>query len=333
MATSNAWVASPYTNMAQLLLDVMDREYKSFDALLEAFFVHLDNTIHENWEKQQELRRIRAEHAITPLLSCFVHDCLENGTDIEKGGARYNWIMPSFVGVANVVDGLYAMKQLVFEEGMTMAQLRQILADDFKGEEELRQRILTKISKYGNDDDRVDELFGKITEHIIAQCEQYTCMHQNGKLVPSVFCWEKHVRMGLETGATPDGRKGGFPLGDGSGPCQGREMKGPTASILSSTKWEHKKLIGGVAVNLKFSKKALGAQSHEVMKQLIKTYVNRGGFELQINVVDAETLKQARQHPEQYRDLVVRIGGYSDYFVRLSDEMQQEVILRTAHEV
>ena len=142
-----------------------------------------------------------------------------------------------------------------------------------------------------------------------------------------------HERFGTETGATPDGRTAGFPLGDGSGPCQGREMNGPTASILSSTKWEHYKLIGGVAVNIKFSKSSLGANSIETMLTLIKTYLKRGGFEIQVNVVDKETLEKARITPEEYRDLVVRIGGYSDYFVKLSDEMQREVILRTEHQI
>ena len=333
VASSNVWVASPYTNMAQPLLDVLEQDHDSFEQLLQGYFDALDTKIHENWEHQQTLRKLRADYTITPLLSCFVHDCLETGQDIEAGGARYNWIMPSFVGVANVVDGLYAIKKVVFEEGVSMQRLKAALKSDFEEEKALRQHILEDIPKYGNDCDEVDALFGMIAEHITAQCEKYTCMHQNGRLIPSVFCWEKHARMGAETGATPDGRKAGFPLGDGSGPCQGRERKGPTASILSSTKWEHKKFIGGVAVNLKFSKKSLGPESCETMKQLIKTYLRRGGFELQINVVDAETLKKAREHPEQYRDLVVRIGGYSDYFVRLSDRMQLEVIARTAHEV
>ena len=142
-----------------------------------------------------------------------------------------------------------------------------------------------------------------------------------------------HERFGRITGATPDGRKAGFPLGDGSGPCQGRELKGPTASILSSTKWLHHELIGGVAVNMKFSKKSLGSKSLETMKSLVKTYLKKGGFEIQINVIDKETLEKAIINPEEYRDLVVRIGGYSDYFVKLSSEMQQEVILRTEHAI
>ena len=135
----------------------------------------------------------------------------------------------------------------------------------------------------------------------------------------------------METGATPDGRKAGFPLGDGSGPCQGREKCGPTASILSSTKWRHQQLIGGVAVNMKFSRSSLGPDSASVLMALAKTYLARGGFEFQINVVDQETLEKARKNPEAYGDLVVRIGGYSDYFVRLTPEMQEEILLRTAH--
>ena len=156
-------------------------------------------------------------------------------------------------------------------------------------------------------------------------------MLPNGRLIPSVFCWIMHERFGVTTGATPDGRKARFPLGDGSGPCQGREKHGPTASILSSTKWSHRELIGGVAVNMKFLKSSLGAQSVDTLMALVRTYLLRGGFEIQINVVDQETLKDARRHPEAYQDLVVRIGGYSDYFVRLTPEMQEEVILRTAH--
>ena len=148
-----------------------------------------------------------------------------------------------------------------------------------------------------------------------------------------MFCWIMHEYFGTRTGATPDGRCAGFPLGDGSGPCQGRELKGPTASILSSTKWDHSRLIGGVAVNMKFSKSALGAKSLDVMQSLVKAFMARGGFEMQINVTDKELLEKARANPAEYRDLVVRIGGYSDYFTKLSPKMQEEVILRTEHKI
>ena len=334
VGSSNVWVASPYTNMPQLLLDIMDEEYISFDSLLERYFSRLSESIKRNHREQKAQRAIRADNSIKPLLSCFVHDCLERGVDIDRGGARYNWIMPSFVGVANLVDSLYAVKTLVFDEKkLGMAEFKAMLESDYRSEEELRLHILNGIPKYGNDVDEVDRLFGIITERIISECEEESRGEESSALIPSVFCWVMHEHFGRNTIATPDARKAGFPLGDGSGPCQGRELNGPTASIISSTKWDHSKFIGGVAVNLKFSKHSLGEELVNTLMALVKTYMDRGGFELQINVTDNETLKKAIAEPEKYRDLVVRIGGYSDYFVKLSPKMQEEVILRTSHSI
>jgi len=334
IASSNVWVASPYTNMAQLLLDTMTREYDSFEAHISVLLEKLDNSINNNFLGANRLRKQRAEHSMNPLLSCFVNDCLALGTDIERGGARYNWIMPSFVGMANLVDSIYVLKKIVYEnKEYTVCELKEILDNNFDGNEALRQRLLTALPKYGNDINEIDQYFGMFTSHIISECKKYMGEFTSGNLIPSVFCWVMHEHFGRQTGATPDGRLAGFRLGDGSGPCQGREMNGPTASILSSTKWEHRELIGGVALNMKFSKSSLGKDSLNVMQSLIKAYILRGGFEIQINVTDKELLEKAQQNPEEYRDLVVRIGGYSDYFTRLSPEMQQEIILRTEHRI
>lgn len=334
VSSSNVWVASPYTNMAQLLLDTMTREYDSLEAHISALLEKLDNSIKNNYLEQNRLRKQRTEHSMNPLLSCFVNDCLSLGIDIERGGARYNWIMPSFVGMANLVDSIYVLKKIVYEnKEYTVCELKEILDNNFEGNEALRQRLLTALPKYGNDIDEIDQYFGMFTSHIVSECKKYMGELPSENLIPSVFCWVMHERFGRKTGATPDGRLAGFPLGDGSGPCQGREANGPTASILSSTKWEHHELIGGVAVNMKFSKSTLGKDSLNIMQSLIKAYMLRGGFEIQINVTDKELLEKARQKPEEYRDLVVRIGGYSDYFTRLSPEMQQEVILRTEHHI
>ena len=334
VAASNVWVASPYTNLLQILLDIMDRDYNFFEELKEEYFKRLDESIKTNFEIQNNCREIRRNNSLNPLLSCFVNDCLSNGKDIEQGGARYNWIMPSFVGMANLVDSLYAINKLVFEEKkLSLTEFKTVLDNNFEENEILRLYIQNKIPKYGNDIDDIDLYFSEFSEHIVSECEKYIPVLSNGRLIPSVFCWVMHERFGRETGATPDGRKAGFPLGDGSGPCQGRELNGPTASVLSSTKWEHGKFIGGVAVNMKFSKSSLGKNATETMKSIIKTYLKRNGFEIQVNVVDNETLKKAQINPEEYRDLVVRIGGYSDYFVRISKEMQEEIILRTSHHV
>jgi formate C-acetyltransferase len=242
--------------------------------------------------------------------------------------------MPSFVGMANLVDSLYALKTVVYDRGeMTLSEFKKILDENFEGNEALRLRLLRRLPKYGNDADEIDGYFAAFIEHIVSECKKYEGLHTNARLVPSVFCWIMHEYFGRKTGATPDGRKKGFPLGDGSGPCQGREQSGPTASILSSTKWSHAELIGGVAVNMKFSKGMLSDRSEEVLQSLVRVYMQRGGFELQINVTDRETLERARKDPEAYRDLIVRIGGYSDYFTRLSPEMQEEIILRTEHTI
>jgi formate C-acetyltransferase len=332
VAASNVWVACPYTNMVGLLISTMTDEYVNFDAHLSAILKKIDNDIEANFKVFCEARKQRATHSMNPLLSCFVNDCLSLGQDIERGGARYEWIMPSFVGMANLVDSLYAMKRVVYDDKKyTVRELKDILDKNFEGYESLRSYLLYDIPKYGNDNEEIDAYFGMFTEHIVSECEKHKIDGTSIRAVPSVFCWTMHEYFGRRTGATPDGRLAGFPLGDGSGPCQGREMNGPTASILSSTKWDHTELIGGVAVNMKFAKSSLGKSSIDVMSSLIKAYMKRGGFEMQINVVDREVLELARQDPDSYRDLVVRIGGYSDYFTRLSPEMQDEIILRTEH--
>jgi formate C-acetyltransferase len=152
VALSNVWVASPYHNMAQFLLDIMDREYDSLDALMERYYERLDTAIKEEFEKQNENRKTRLHNSMNPLLSCFVHDCLEKGLDIEHGGARYNWIMTNFVGMANLVDSLYALQKIVFEKKeYSICGLKAILDSNFEGNEALRLRLLSKIDKYGND--------------------------------------------------------------------------------------------------------------------------------------------------------------------------------------
>ena len=151
--------------------------------------------------------------------------------------------------------------------------------------------------------------------------------------VPGYFCWIMHEHFGSQTGATPDGRKAGVALADGAGAAQGRERRGPTASVLSTTKWTHRPALGGLVHNLKLSRRALRTETDlKALRAVMETYLRRGGFEIQVNVVGAEMLKQAREHPEMYPDLLVRVAGYSDYFVRLNPNMQDEVIARSEHE-
>ncbi len=346
IASSGVWVASPYINLVQLLLDLLGVPplvsgekapsptiYGAWEDLLEAYRSHLGEVIQKEAVKQNRMQMERYHHGGDPLVSCFVNDCLPRGRDIDQGGARYNWIMPSFVGLANLVDSFVAIRQLVFEaKELDMAEMAHVLETNFQGREDLRQKIMNRIPKYGNDIDGVDELVGMITKWVREETGRYRTW-RGDRFVPSFFCWIMHEQLGSQTAASPDGRLAGFPFGDGSGPAQGREKKGPTASILSSTKWEHWPFIGGIAVNMKFSRKLFQEDSRRKMLDLIHTFMERGGFEIQINVVDRDTLLKARENPEAYKDLVVRVGGYSDYFVHLPAAMQEEVILRTTHEI
>ena len=336
---SSSWVASPYINTIQILLDVLgvkEKEsvpvkFESMESLKTAYFDRLAEEIRKNWAEFDAVMYERTQHFYQPLLSCFVNDCIERGMDIESGGAKYNWIMPSFVGVANLADSFRVIEKFIFEEKtLSFGLLARLLESNFEGEEAWRQKLLNLAEKYGNDEDVADRFVVEFTQWVKNFVKPFRNV-RGGIMVPSQFCWIMHDRLGQETMASPDGRKKGFPLGDGSGPAQGRERNGPTASVISSTKWDQSAFIGGVAVNMKFGKKMFGEESLPKLMALIKTFMMRGGFEMQINVVDQETLLKARETPENYSDLVVRIGGYSDYFVRLSDTMQREVIERTAH--
>lgn len=352
--SSTVWVASPYINLTAPLLDILgagqDRQACSFDefvqhdgcpptqaATFEAFKaaykdrlrLYLRNAVIEQNRGQMERQKNHGD----PLVSCFVNDCLRLGRDQDWGGGRYKFIMPSFVGLANLVDSFLTVDRLVYrDQRYSLSALRDILLQNFAGQESLRQEILMRIPKYGNDNDEADALCREMSEWISEECARYSTWF-GARYIPSLFCWVMHDRLGCQTGATPDGRTAGFPLGDGSGPAQGRERCGPTASALSSTKWDHHRFIGGIAVNFKFGKSMCTPATLPKMQTLIETFLRRGGFEIQVNVVDRATLLAAQAHPEQYQDLVVRIGGYSDYFVNLTPSMQQEVLARTEHEL
>ncbi|MHB1355482.1 MAG: pyruvate formate lyase family protein [Anaerolineae bacterium] len=357
VASSNVYVASPYINMVQLLHDLLgipplgtfitsatgeidhpadvtatlyDR-YPTFEDLVRAYEARLSEWLRTAVMVENTGQMTRYYHGGYPLLSCFVNDCLARGRDIDQGGARHNWIMPSFVGLANLVDTLAVIRRFVYHEHrLGLEEVVAAIVSDYAGREDLRLMFSTQAPKYGNDDDSVDELAVRLTEVIRRECARYRT-YLGDNFHPGFFCWVMHERLGSITAASADGRHAGQALGDGSGPAQGRESLGPTAAILSATKWNHAPMLGGIAVNLKFTRTGQQDTFASGLRSLIGTFIQRGGFEIQINVVDKDTLLAAQSHPEQYRDLVVRIGGYSDYFVGLSPRMQEEIILRTDH--
>lgn len=335
--SSNVWVASPYFPVCQMLLDTIDAEVDSgesvttFESFLTAFRERLGEAVATGAANENAARELRRKYGRKPLQSVFTRDCVGRGRDIDDGGGRYNWVECSFVGLANLVDSLQVLREEVFEEKrLRLAEVKAILEADFAGHERERRRWLEGHAKYGQDCAAVDGLFAEVVDFARAECAKHRIAPDDAPFVPGAFCWVMHEALGRQCGATPDGRRAGVPFADGCGPAQGRESCGPTAAILSTTSWEHSPMLGGLAYNMKFSRRFFDTpKGVEALRDLVLTFLRRGGFETQINVVDAETLKEARQHPDEHRDLVVRIGGYTDYFTRLSPEMQDEVILRT----
>ncbi len=355
VASSNVYVASPYINLLQILNDILGIPPEgpqsaanvpssiklrpisdlpvSYVELVDRFRSGLKQVIRDAVIDQNTQQATRYFNGGQPLLSCFVNDCLSKGIDIDQGGARYNWIEPSFVGLSNLVNSLEAIKKVVFEDHLvSFEDLASALRCNYEGFESIRQLLLNRIVKYGNDDDRADSTAVQVTGWIEEDVRSYRSF-LSGQIISGFFTWIMHEQLGRQTGASADGRRAGFPLSAGSGTSQGCEKKGPTAAVLSATKWDHSPHLGGIAVNLKFSKPRDDDAFEQRLMDVVETYLKRGGFEVQVNVIDRATLEAARQSPELYRDLVVRIGGYSDYFVRLSPEMQAEIIQRSEHDL
>ena len=335
---SNVWVASPYFSTCQILLEEIrvqaDSPAATFEEFLAAYRARLAEAIRQGVAVENRNRELRRVNGRKPFQSLFTNDCIERGRDIDDGGARYNWVECSFVGLANLADSLYVIQEEVYKQNtLSLAQLRDLLEANFEGREADRLRLLKRHPKYGTSAEEVDHLVRDTVAFVTNECARHKMLPDNSHFIPGAFCWIMHEKLGRECGATPDGRKAGFPFADGAGPAQGRETSGPTAAILSTTSWDAAPLIGGVALNMKFNSSLFTSpEAFQRLRDLIVTYLRRGGFEVQVNVVDHAVLQKAKENPDAYRDLVVRIGGYTDYFTRLSPEMQAEVMLRTEYQ-
>ena len=256
---------------------------------------------------------------------------MKRGQSIDQGGAVYNQIQPNFLGLANVADSLLVLDELVFKtKKYTLKEFSTILSNDFKGYEELHNKILHQLPHYGTNDENSNRYVGLVTDAIINACKGLKTF-RGSDLSPGVFSYLEHGRFGLRTSATPDGRKAGYPFASGSSPVQGAETDGPTSAMLSATSWDHRPFLGGVAVNIKFGEHQITEDYLNKMLSMVKTFMKLGGFQLQINAVSNEVLKSAKNEPDKYRDLIVRVGGFSANFVKLSPEIQTEIIDRNEH--
>jgi pyruvate formate-lyase/glycerol dehydratase family glycyl radical enzyme len=277
---------------------------------------------------------IHAEVLPSPFLSLLIADCIERGVDVTAGGARYNFSGVQGVQIANVADSLAAVREAVFDgKWVAAGELLDALRSDFAGRDVLRQRLINRVPKYGNDDERVDQYASRWGDRYCDLVEQYSTI-RGGVYQPGFYTVSAHVPMGANVGATPDGRHAGTPLADGGlSPTAGRDRRGATAVLHSVSKLDLKLASNGTLLNMKFLPAFFdGDEALAKFAQLLRGFTALHIPHVQFNVVSADTLRQAQANPDEFRSLVVRVAGYSAYFTELDKELQDEIIRRTAFE-
>ncbi len=307
-------------------------DFHSFNELLEAYEKQLRYFVDLKVAGNNIIERIFAKHMPVPFQSILIDDCIEKGKDYNDGGAKYNTSYIQGTGLGTLTDCLTAIKYHVFDQkGIGFADLLNACREDFQGEYEvIRQILLNKTPKYGNDNDYADNIARRLVETYFKVLDGRPNT-RGGKYRINLLPTTVHIYFGKVCGATPNGRKAGEPLSEGVSPSQGADKQGPTAVMKSVTKWDHTK-TGGTLLNMKFSPQALKTEEDlKKMAHLIRTFFRLGGHHVQFNIVDMGTLRDAQDHPENYRNLLVRVAGYSDYFVSLHRELQNEIISRTEH--
>ncbi|MGC8865223.1 MAG: trans-4-hydroxy-L-proline dehydratase [Bacteroidales bacterium] len=306
--------------------------FTSFDEFMKAYETQIRHFINIKIKGNIIIEKLFAHYLPAPFLSLVIDDCIDNAKDYNAGGARYNTSYIQGVGMGSVTDSLTALRYHVFErKTITMQGMLDALNHNFENYPELRHQLIYETPKYGNDDDYADAQAQRVFE-IFFDAVDGRPTARGGTFRINLLPTTSHVYFGSVTGAMPDGRKAGVPLSEGISPVQGADHKGPTSVIRSVAKLDHLR-TGGTLLNQKFTP-AFFKDDEAIFKltALVRTYFRLDGHHIQFNVVDAQTLREARKHPENYRDLIVRVAGYSDYFNDLGEDLQNEIILRTEHE-
>jgi pyruvate formate-lyase/glycerol dehydratase family glycyl radical enzyme len=323
--------ADPHTGKQIGLQTGSASKFTSFDQLMTAYKKQLQYFVDGKIKGNNIIERLYAECMPAPFMSLLFDDCIAKGKDYHDGGPRYNSTYIQGVGMGTLTDSLSAVKYHVFDKkNLTMEELLDLLKTNFEASEKIRQMLLNETPKYGNDDDYADSIAQEVFE-VYFDALDGRPNTKGGEYRVNLLPTTVHIYFGRVTGATPDGRKIGEPLSDGISPSQGADKKGPTAVIKSVSKIDHVK-TGGTLLNQKFMPQLLADEvGINKLAHLIRAYFKLGGHHIQFNVVDAETLRQAQKNPEKYRDLIVRVAGYSDYFTDIGKELQDEIISRTEH--
>jgi formate C-acetyltransferase len=307
--------------------------FKKFEDFLNAFYAQADNMIEKIVDGCIIRDRLYIEHLPAPFISAFMQGCLENKKDITKGGAIYDCEGILFMtSIANTIDSLYVIKKLIFEQKkFTFKELIDAIDNNFGGGYEyLHQLIMDLEGKWGNGNPESDELARKVTSHMFKETYKYKTI-KDGFVAPFINSMTTHTYDGRISIATPDGRLAGKPFAASCNPYN-VERFGPTGVLRSVSELEYEHVMG-CAVNIRMHPSGIG-QTEEARKKwiaLVKTYFNLGGEQLQPTVVSTEVLKEAQKNPESYRNIIVKVGGYSAYFTDLGKEIQDEIISRTEH--
>ena len=311
-----------------LTAESFDDVAASFDAQMKYWCDIMISCINKMDAAQQRLKPL-------PYLSLLVQDCIGRAVDVTAGGALYNHSGPQAVGLGTAADGLSVIKQLIFDEKtVTGKELLQALRDNWEGHEPLYATVNgERMHHYGNDDDRADDIARFVMDTYCKYIEHRPTPH-GGEYMPGVFSVTNNVLHGTYAAASPDGRKAGEPVSDCIGPAHtqlgSHDRRGPTAIAKSVAKLDHARIGNGEILNWKFSPSAVsGVTGREALISLMDTYFADGGMQSQFAIVGRETLIEAQKKPEKYADLLVRIAGYSAYFVELSTELQNDLIGRT----
>jgi len=305
--------------------------FATFEDLFAAFLSQMRYFVEVKVRGNSVIERLYATYMPAPFLSTLIDDCIAKGRDYHDGGPRYDTTYIQGVGIGTITDALSAINHHVYEQrDLAMEELLAALDADFAGHERVRQLLLNRTPRYGNDDDAADSIMVRVFNAFFDMIDgrkntRGGTYHLN--MLPTTC----HVYFGSVIGATPDGRKARTPLSEGISPVQGADRHGPTAVIKSAAKMDHAR-TGGTLLNQKFTPQLLADDAGlDKLTQLIRSYFRLDGHHIQFNVVDAEVLRAAQAHPEQHRDLIVRVAGYSDYFCDLSVALQDEIIARTEH--
>ncbi len=304
----------------------------TFDELLLAYRRDIQQCIRaqvEVWNANQETK---ARWQPQVLRSLLIDDCIDNAREYNAGGARYNWCVVNVMGLANAIDSLAAVREVVYDRGeIAPEDLLRALESDFVGYEPIRKRLET-CPRFGNDDPRADDLAESLSGFVFDELRMYAPW-RGGRYLPSCLMFVTYAMFGKPVGATPDGRRAGAPIADSAGAMQGRDRHGPTALLRSVARIKHHLAPGTLVVNIRLARSFLKTpQSRRKLRELVETYFALGGLQLQINVVDQKTLRDAYEHPENHGDLIIRVGGYSEYWQHLDDDLRRSILERIEHE-